>query len=154
MQAAISGPQEYGDGKKITERPPHKRTQHEDRSTDKENPLSKLCSASEAFSLMPNGIQPVLLAPDEMFYRPVEHESEHETLKHFAWAPGHRFPPQGGRVVDWRRSLVRIHLTDEVLQPWEQRHWDSADPTSRAGGARLAGSVAERRAQHLCSSLR
>src|ERR1700730_7061319 len=45
------------------------------------------------------------------------------------------FPPQGGRAVDWRRSLVRIHLTDEVLQPWEKRHWDSADPTSRAGGA-------------------
>jgi hypothetical protein len=65
----------------------------------------------------------------------VEHELEHETVKHFAWAPGHCFPPQGGRAVDWRRSLVRIHLTDEVLQPWEKRHWDSADPTSRAGGA-------------------
>ena len=119
MQAAISGPQEYRDGKKITERPPHKRTQHEDRSTDKENPVSSLCSASEAFSLMPNGVRPVLLAPDEVFHRLVEHESEHETVKHIAWAPGHCFPPQGGRAVDCH-SLVRIHLTDEVLQPWKK----------------------------------
>jgi hypothetical protein len=66
MQAAISGPQEYSNGKKITERPPHKRTQHEETPTRK-NPLSNLCSASEAFSLMPNGVQPVLLAADEDF---------------------------------------------------------------------------------------
>jgi hypothetical protein len=67
MQAAISGPQEYSDGKKITERPPHKRTQHEDRSTDKENPLSNLCSASEAFSLMPNGVQLYYWLPTRCF---------------------------------------------------------------------------------------